>query len=97
MPSVARQSAVPTHTLNIASIHQLPGWCCWSKQAGSAPLTNARLQSATARPSSVVSALLLLLLLLLRQLEPSGCSTVGRENQHMKRQQWTHCSADVRV
>jgi hypothetical protein len=70
--------------LNIASIHQLPGVCCWSKLLGSAPLTSAKLQSATARPSSVVSALLLLfplLLLLLRQLEPSGCSAASHRSK----------------
>jgi hypothetical protein len=64
-------------TLKIASIHQLPGLCCCSQLLGRAPLTRARLQSATARPSSMVSAvaglLLLLLLLLLRQLDPSDC------------------------
>jgi hypothetical protein len=67
---------VSAPTLNIASIHQLPGWCCWSKLLGSAPLTSARLQSDTARPRRVFSAVLLLLLLLLlgllRQPEPSG-------------------------
>jgi hypothetical protein len=62
-------------TLKMASIHQLPGLCCWSKLLGSAPLTKARLQSEIAKPNNVCSAGALLLLLLLRQPEASGCST----------------------